>query len=188
MLNNSVWIRRQSIKPSQYRRCFFYTSLFLITLMIAEPFWFFSLLKIHLASQLVRLSLNLCRGRCVDEGTGHGMLVTSPAERSPPLQTLQKPKLTSCSWSNDSTLLRLSPTPNTHFTLQTGAKKYSISTEQPLLCSACFTRGICVLWLPSHCQRLIGNLIGRLWRWCLSLSLAHIHQPESIKGMGLSSY
>lgn len=56
---------------------FFYTSLFLITLMIAEPFWFFSLLKIHLASQLVRLSLNLRMGRCVDEGTGHGTLVAS---------------------------------------------------------------------------------------------------------------
>lgn len=143
--------------------------------MTTEPFRFFSLLKIHLATQLVRLSPNLRRGRRVDDGNG----TWSPPAISPTNKTQWQS--TSCSSSHSSDFNTshspcFSPTPYTHFSLQTGAKKYSISTERPFFRLACFSGGICVLWLPSHCQRLIGNLIGRLSRCCSSLSplLTHI--------------
>ncbi len=138
--------------------------------MTTEPFWFFSLLKIHLATQLVWLSPNLRRGRRVDDGNG----TWSPPAVSPTNKTQRQS--TSCSSSPSSDLNTshspcFSPTP-THTSRFRPAPRNTPFPQNGLSFGGLFQRGICVLWLPSHCQRLIGNLIGRPSRCCSSLSLS----------------
>lgn len=146
--------------------------------MTTEPFWFFSLLKIHLVTQLVRLSPNLCRGRHVDDGNG----TWSPPAASQTNKTQwQSTSCSSCHSSdfNTSHSPCFSPTPYTHFSLQTGAKNNSISTERPFFWLACFSGNLCFM-VAIPLPRLIGNLIGRPSRCCSSLSPLLTHTSPSL--------
>lgn len=148
--------------------------------MTTETFWFFSLLKIHLATQLVRLNPNLRRGRRVDDGNG----TWSPPAVSPTNKTQRQS--TSCSSSHSSDFNTshspcFSPTPYTHFSLQAGAKKYSISTERPFFRLACFSGNLCFMVaipLPASDWKFNRQALEML---LLALSSPHTHQPESIK-------
>ncbi len=146
--------------------------------MTTEPFWFFSLLKIHLATQLVWLSPNLRRGRRVDDGNG----TWSPPAISPTNKTQRQS--TSCSSSPSSVLTLHIPRvshPPLHTLLASDRRQEILHFHRTAFLSVgLFQRGICVLWLPSHCQRLIGNLIDRPSRCRSSLSPLLTHTSLSL--------
>ncbi len=155
--------------------------------MTTEPFWFFSLLKIHLATQLVWLSPNLRRGRRVDDGNG----TWSPPAVSPTNKTQRQS--TSCSSSPSSDLNTshspcFSPTP-THTSRFRPAPR---NTPFP-------QNGLSFGWLVSAgnlCFMVAIPLPASDWKFnrqalemlllSLSLSLSpHTHQSGSIKPTGL---
>lgn len=157
-------------------------------LMTTEAFWFFSLLKIHLATQLVRLSRNLRRGRRVDDEdrTWH-----AGRQWLPPLQpTKTQWQSTSCSSSYNSDFSNTSQNPTflAHpllHTLRPAPKKYSISTERAFLSVGLLHQGnLCFMVaipLPASDWKFNRQALEML---LLTLS-PHIHKCESIKQTGL---
>lgn len=166
-----------------------YVSLYkLKILMTTEPFWFSSLLKIHLATQLVRLSPNLRRGRRVDDEdrTWHaGRQWLLPAASQTNKTEWQS---TSCSWSYNSNFTtshtpRFSPTPlNTLLALAWHQEILRMAFPSVGLFHQGNLYFMVAISLPASDWKCNRQALEMLF---LALSSPHIHKTESIKPMGL---